>query len=245
MPCPIQWNDINKDPRDPGLTILKSITSGVSKLMLGYEEAWLARLVFSNHFMPYAKKNWSYSQCNCADLSEAFQLTWFYVKRMRTEQHVKAPLVSLKVERPEIAGYVITKDKYKLFDATGVGGNVRDTGGKLTGRCYFASHTYCKIGTVYFDPTFDRHGTDTDELIERKLKSIGRTESRDGIRVSTDMRWIYTRRPTPCGPFADSWNEITWQEAQPCRGQIARLPAAERIPEDIWKQLIVQAAVRP
>lgn len=240
MPCPIVWNPMTP-PSSPARAILEAMTSRLEERALRLNETVLCKNIFSQNFMPYAKKNWTYGQyCNCADLSAAFQLTWIWVKRLRSG--LIPPLASVMNATPfTIESAVVTKPNFRLFKPAGENGNIRDAHGALTGKCYFANHVVCKIGAVYFDPTFDRWTTNVDDLEEREVTIAWRSGERS-VLVSRDSRFLYTRRPGNCGPFADSWNEITWAEATACRGQLARLPEAERIPPDTWKEIFAKVA---
>jgi hypothetical protein len=247
MPCPIEWRLYPEtDPVGRALIILRQITSGLTQSALRLDEAWLARIVFSQKFMPYAKRNWQYSdKCNCGDLADAFGRTWKWVKRLRAGLRPPAPPSVLQVGVVNVLNTKsIIKNTYRLFAPAGARGNVRGFDGNLTGRCYFPEHWVCKIGSAYYDPTFDRLTTTPRDLVEREVTSLLRTDRR-AVLVSTDLRFIYTRRAVECPPFADSWNEIEWAEALKHRGQVPRLPEPERIPPDIWQEVIRKSAARP
>ena len=119
---------------------------------------------------------------------------------------------------------------------------MRGPDGILNGQCYFALHTICKIGTAYFDPTFDLFTTRPLDLVEREVDRMWSVGDH-AVLVSNDLRYIYTRNPVVCGPFADSWNEIPWAEALKHRGQVPRLAEQERIPAPVWQDIIRKAAV--
>ena len=71
MPCPIHWMPTNA-PTGQALDTLKAITAGLTETELRYDEPWLAEVVFTKGFMPYAKRHWAYgAACNCEDLAQA------------------------------------------------------------------------------------------------------------------------------------------------------------------------------
>jgi hypothetical protein len=242
MPCPISWWNVNVKPTGEALTILKAITSSLTEAELRRDDLWLARTLFAAKFMPYAKRKWKYcAQWNCGDLADAFGRTWTYVSRcLRADLKPPAPSALQAKVVHAFNTPSITKGTFHLFAPAGASGNVRGVDGKLTGQCFFPEHWVCKIGHVYFDPTFDRFNTDPHDLIERAVEYLLRTEDR-AVLISTDQRQIYTRRAGECGPFADSWNEIEWAEALKHRGQVPRLPEKERIPPDIWQKILGKA----
>ncbi len=130
----------------------------------------LPQELFKKNFMPYAKAHWAYdaSHSNCEDLARAFHATWSYVCHKRQGLGPRETLPKASVENcfgnSENKG-MITKSK-RVFGGP-ARGNVRNpANGTLDGRCLFPVHYLCKIGSNYFDPTFDRSTAIRDDCIE-------------------------------------------------------------------------------
>jgi hypothetical protein len=174
----------------------------------------LAKALFRNRFMPYAKANWKYNglDCNCGDLANAFCVAWVYIKNNKRTKGLLDPgaaqVVSCLHQRVEVDGLITRKD-YSVFAGPAYG-NVR-TGqdGMLDGRCLFPVHWICQVGTHYYDPTFNHTTSRPDYILEREI-SRGRGELAT-LWFSTEKppRYLYardTRRPAL--QFADSWHEM-------------------------------------
>lgn len=168
----------------------------------------LAKELFARNFMPYAKANWAYhaSQSNCEDLARAFHATWDYVAHKRQGLGPREVLDKASVEKvfgmTQNVG-MITKP-WNVF-AGPARGNVRNpTTGILDGRCLFPVHYLLKVGSGYFDPTFDRTTQFRDDCVERKLKKLGLT-----LWLAEDERYLYERDERQAPNFADSWNEFS------------------------------------
>jgi len=210
------------------------------------DEVWLLKVLFFKCFMPYAKKYWVYGSAlpkkgdkkiivNCEDLSEAFLRSCKWVGILRRDIYHEDITVSLSLKGSE-KGFV-TRNSYKLFAPDPNYGNVRSPMGNLTGKCYFGSHTVCKIGSYLFDPTFGSIYLNFKDLAEREVLSI--LERKPGsswdARISEDKAFLYIRKPAVCGPFADSWYEVKSQDALSYNGIMPFLKPSEQIPADVWK----------
>jgi hypothetical protein len=229
-------------PDGTAFDILTSIIPGLSPEEDKKVGASLARIIFNNYFMPFAAKKWEYSgsSCNCLDLAAAFSITWYWILYLKQELNTLThPFLKPEAVKCNSNNFFITKKEYKLFAPKDTNGNVRDSNGALTGRSYFAEHWCCKIGNQYFDPTFNRIYERLDEFIEKQLISLY-AQGLQKVLSTSDLKFFYTRRSVICGPFSDSWNEITLQEAMKYGGQIERLPQQERIPKDVWQNTIMK-----
>ncbi len=167
----------------------------------------LAEELFKKNFMPYAKAHWSYqgSQCNCEHLARAFLGTWNYTGFKRKSINARESLPKASVDKcfgmTQNVG-MITR-ALRVFNGP-ARGNVRNPATKaLDGRCLFPVHYLCKVGTKYFDPTFDRVTSSRDDCVESKLKRLCLT-----IWVTEDENCLYERNQEKAPGFSDSWNEF-------------------------------------
>ena len=168
----------------------------------------LPQELFRKNFMPYAKAHWAYdaSHCNCEELARAFSATWNYVGHKRQGLGPREVLPKASIDKcfgmTHNVG-MITKTG-RVFSGP-ARGNVRNLAtGALDGRCLFPVHYLCRIGSRYFDPTFDRETASRDDCVERKLNKLGLT-----LWLSEDEKFLYERNQTPAPGFADSWNELS------------------------------------
>jgi hypothetical protein len=100
-------------------------------------------------------------------------------------------------------------------------GNVRaQNTGMMDGRCLFPIHWICKIGMMYFDPTYDRSTANPEDIVERKL-----TKLTPGLWISKDRQFLYAHNRVPALKFSDSWNELSvtgWISFQDWKAKTAR-----------------------
>jgi hypothetical protein len=164
--------------------------------------------LFTKNFMPYAKAHWAYdaSACNCEDLARAFHATWEYVAHKRQGLGPRENLTKATVERcfgARDAGALISHP-WRVF-AGPAHGNVRNpVTGNLDGRCLFPVHYLAKIGTHYFDPTFDRMTHNRDDCVAKRISRL-----RQGLWLSEDQQNLYVRTERRAPQFADSWLEYS------------------------------------
>jgi hypothetical protein len=188
---------------------------GQAFLDVNIPDAPMARRVFTRHLMPYAKIHWQYDgkDCNCADLAQAMVDVWYYIKSTKKPRFALSP-----AENTTVAGPLIARP-LPVF-AGPARGNINASGtGELDGRCYFANHSICKIGTTYFDPTYDQISADPQYFVERKVKILG------ALRIATDGSLLYARNLAAAPKFSDSWDEMPgagWINAADWRSKTAR-----------------------
>ncbi|MBK8492202.1 MAG: hypothetical protein IPL49_15295 [Saprospirales bacterium] len=164
--------------------------------------ALLAKHLFEKNFMPYAKRNWKYhgSNCNCEHLSSAFSAVWDYIKFT----YERKDLPKAEVTRIPPVNYLVTKGNLKVF-AGPAKGNVRKAAKEAPdGRCLFSVHYLCKIGTRYFDPTFDLVCTNPkDIIVEDEVTKLS-----SGLCKAKKGKLLYAHSKEMAVQFSDSWIEL-------------------------------------
>lgn len=195
----------------------------VTPLNVSLPVQWLSKFLFTNNFMPYAKSHWAYegSLCNCEHLSSALNAVWSYVKGVKRPKGLE-PLPA--AEKVSCLGTISTDGIITKAERVFAGvahGNVRaQTSGLTDGRCLFPVHWVCKIGTLYFDPTYDRFTTNPEDIVQRKL-----TKLTPGLWISKDRQFLYAHNWLRAPQFSDSWNEMnasSWISSQDWKAKTAR-----------------------
>ncbi len=185
-------------------------------------ESQLAHSMFKWNFMPYARRNWAYdaSMCNCEDLANAFQAAWHYFKNRPGSPPNLAMLN--KAEKVKCSPYAMITKPWQVFAGPARGNVRRPQDRELDGRCLFPNHWACRIGPVYFDPTFDRTTFNSGDVVERSLRKLSLL-----LWVTKDTPYcLYLRnQANPAPQFADSWNEMDatgWISAVDWKAKTAR-----------------------
>ncbi len=181
----------------------------------------LPQKLFTLNFMPYARIHWAYdgSACNCEDLSSALVAVWDYIK---SAKRATSESVLPTVEKVScLPGSAMITQAKPVF-AGPAAGNVRlQSTGMLDGRCLFPTHYICKIGTSYFDPTYDRMPPRPADIVQRELKKHS-----PGIFIAKDKSRLYAfSASTPARGFSDSWHEMDatgWISAMDWKTRTAR-----------------------
>jgi hypothetical protein len=158
----------------------------------------LAARIFNKHFMPYAKLHWQYDgmRCNCEHLSGALLDTWYYIKTTKSPRNVLPPAEVVLVKGPLVARAL------PIFAGPAKGNINAMNSGNLDGRCYFALHALCKIGTTYFDPTYNQSSFSGEYFVEARVRTV------ESLRITEDSKLLYARNLTPAPQFSDSWDEM-------------------------------------
>ncbi|MCE5347250.1 MAG: hypothetical protein LLG13_13320 [Bacteroidales bacterium] len=230
---PINWNPrIESEPRPVARIVLDKIMSQVKPVFLMTREGLPLAMTVFEAFCKYAMDNWSYGfpdpakgligrNVNCEVLTVAFKDTWIWANRERRRLYPHIRSIEMEPMEVENRNFV-TKGSFMLFAPRPNYGNVRHPRGNLTGKYLFVSHTVCRIGSHFFDPTFCVYYRYWNDFIERELDTENwrDKESVRVVRISTDKKYFYTRRAKECGPFTDSWNEIPVLEALKYHGEM-------------------------
>jgi len=241
---PINWKPFDNSgklilPTGEDLKILDEITSPLTKAEISGDELSLANILFTKCFMPYAKLKWTYgtgnaNSYNCEPLSRTLHLTWIWTRYLRTSQGIPLSM-NLKGEVVTFDTPHITTNKYKLFSPAYANGNVIDSNGRPTGKCYFAKHVLLKIGIQYFDPTFSRIAASDSDNVERKVNFHNYIGNRH-ILYTDNWNYLYIPIFEKCDPFTDSWYEITIGEALKSEAKLKYLQKAG-ITDPIWENI--------
>ena len=183
----------------------------------------LAEKLFDNNLLPYAKTHWAYNgiTCNCQNLAEAMVASWAYLKTATG----RGDMPQASQENCSTQGKsVITINRPVLGGVAK--GNIRlQSTGQPDGRCLFANHTVCQIGSEYFDLTYMRRTKDKADCILRDLK----TKIGDAIWVVENApgRLLYVRdAQTTTAGFGDCYHELNgrgWLTAQDWKSKTSRM----------------------
>ncbi|MDD5296820.1 MAG: hypothetical protein PHU46_07900 [Rhodocyclaceae bacterium] len=169
---------------------------------------WLAKELFLKNFMPYANVHWPYhgGTCDCQALSQTLTATWDYIRFKRGKDQGELPKCDVVWVREEGYGNAIIAKSLPMVGHL-AHGNIR-VNGMLDGRALFPNHWLCRIGTVFYDPTYDRIAYDKTDCVERYL-TRKLTEHLWLDAGATGLPFIYARDEydRPAG-FSEAWHEL-------------------------------------
>jgi hypothetical protein len=185
----------------PGNTAVVKAICDLVPVNLIVNPFFLARNLFQNNFMPYARTYWvgyDATYCNCEDLANALIATWVYFKGVKN-----MPQLPRAEKANCVEGDGMITNAIPVFGGPAHGNVRQQTTGGLDGRCLFPIHWLCKIGFEYFDPTFNRFTSTKDDCVERRLSKWS-----PNLWVANDGQRLYLRNLTPAPQFGDSWDEM-------------------------------------
>lgn len=187
----------------PQLSGVMTDIFGKAPLNLSRPAEQLAKEFFTCNFMAYARTKWIYeaSSCNCEHLAHAFSDAWHCLRTHPCKNRMDLPKGEV-ARCPKYDG-MITKALPVLGGVAK--GNVRaQTTRALDGRCLFPTHWVCKIGSCFFDPTFNLVYRDEKWIVQHAIKRLA-----PGLWHSQNPPFLYALNTSnKAQNFNDSWVEM-------------------------------------
>jgi hypothetical protein len=140
-------------------------------------------------------------------LANAFLATWVYVKGVKRTATLPSPGDAKSTDVVDGTG-VVTSNAIHVFNGPANGNIIKRSTGLTDGKCLFPNHQVVRVGSKYYDPTFNLATAVTAyDAVVIKYRLM-KPNSAVMLYRTLDGRHLYAHNLVRAPQFSDSWIEM-------------------------------------